>query len=122
VSSSTSCRAASGRATAGARRRGHRARCRGGQQAGQVLAAARDDRHHRRADPDRQPLQIDLDAGRAGLVHHVERDDDVRAGFEDLGDEVEVARERGGVHHDEHGVGPLADAAQHGVDRHLLVA
>ena len=104
-----------------ASRRTERGRERG-QQAGQVLAAARDDRHHRRADPDRQALQIDLDAGRARLVHHVERDDDVRAGFEDLGDEVEVARERGGVRHDEHGVGPLADAAQHGVDRHLLVA
>jgi hypothetical protein len=46
----------------------------------------------------------------------------VRACFEDLGDEVEIARERGGVRHDEHRVGPLADAAQYGVDRHLLVA
>ena len=83
---------------------------------------ARDRRHDRRAQPRRQPRHVDLDALLLRLVDHVQRDDDAGAGLEHLVDEVEVARERGGVDDDQDGVGPSAAAAEHRVDGDLFVA
>ena len=54
--------------------------------------------------------------------YHVQRDDDLDAGLEDLVGEVEISRERRRVGDDQRRIGRAAAAAEHRVHRHLLVA
>ena len=72
----------------------------------EAASRARDGWHDRRAEPRRQPRDVDLDALFLRLVDHVQRDDDAGAGLEHLVDEVKVAREGGSVNDDEDGVRP----------------
>ncbi len=64
-----------------------------------LLAVADGGDHRTAQEPLLQGLQVQLQAGRFGVVHHVEGEHHGPAQLEQLGGEVEVALEVGGVQH-----------------------
>ncbi len=88
----------------------------------QPFAGARHGRHDRNAHLARKLLRINMDAGLAGLVHHVADQQHRQAHFHHLHRQQQVALQRRGVHHVDDGMHVAAGQLGPGHDLFLRIS